>query len=70
MIKDILKNSEVYDKKFELKNINYEDLLDKVVGQALLIEDLESSYVEHIKEIEELKDKNKNLETSLLILNK
>ena len=38
-LKNTLKNSNVYDTKFEFRNLDYEELLDKAVGQHLLILD-------------------------------
>lgn len=80
--KNTIENSETYDTKLKFKNLNYDELLDKATGQHLLIKDLEKAHIEHIDEIIELRinlddmtsnyylqrDKNKNLETSLLTL--
>ncbi len=56
-----MKYAQGFDKKFELRNKNYEELLDLCVCHYFEKENL-------LKEIEQLKQYKKNLEISLLIL--
>ena len=65
--KNTIKNSEVYDTKIQFRNLNYEELLDKAVGQHLLILDYEENITDKICEISELEKKIENLEQSIMI---
>lgn len=58
---EAMKYNEAYTKKFELRNKNYEELLDLCVCHYFEKENL-------LKEIEQLKQDKKNLEISLLVL--
>jgi len=80
--RNMIENSNVYNIKLKLGELNYEDLLNKSAGQQLLIEDLENAHIEHIDKIVELemklddmtskyyleREKNKKLEASMLAL--
>ena len=69
-----INNSEVNDKKFEFRNFNYEELLDKSVGQALLIKDYEDSLEQRIEDIinlqEKIEETNKKYYMALLRIDK
>lgn len=66
-LKNTLKNSNVYDTKFEFRNLDYEELLDKAVGQHLLILDYEKGILDKICQISELEKKIENLEQSIMV---
>lgn len=66
-LKNTIKNSNIYDTKFEFRNLNYEELLNKAVGQHLLILDYEKSIHDKICQISELEKKIENLEQSIMI---
>lgn len=65
--KNTIKNSEVYDTKLEFRNLNYEELLDKAVGQHLLIRDYEENILEKICDISKLEKKIEKLEQSIML---
>lgn len=65
--RNTIKNSEVYDTKIQFRNLNYEELLHKAVGQHLLILDYEENITDKICEISELEKKIENLEQSIMI---
>lgn len=69
-LRESLEKSHFYDLRFEFSNLDKEELLNKVASQVLYIEKLEKAHIEHITEIEELKEKNLNLEYSLFALNR
>ena len=66
-LKNTLKNSNVYDTKFEFRNLDYEELLNKAAGQHLLILDYEKSILDKICQISELEKKIENLEQSIMV---
>lgn len=68
-LKNTIKNSNVYDTKLEFRNLDYEKLLDKAVGQHLLILDYEKNIQDKICEISELEEKIKRLELSIIVHN-
>jgi heterodisulfide reductase subunit A-like polyferredoxin len=63
-----IEESSFYDAMFELRNLKHEELLKKAAGQQLLIKQLEKAHIEHLREIDTLKEQNKKLGDSLLIL--
>lgn len=65
--KNTIKNSEVYDTKLEFRNLNYEELLNKAVGQHLLILDYEKNILENICDISNLEKKIEKLEQSIML---
>ena len=69
-LKSTIENSDFYDSKFELKNLDYEDLLNKAVGQTIHIKKLEKAHIEYILEIDNLKEQNERMQESLLSLNR
>jgi hypothetical protein len=66
-LKNTIKNSNIYDTKFEFRNLDYEELLDKAVGQHLLILDYEKGILDKICQISELEKKIENLEQSIMV---
>lgn len=66
-LQNTLKDSSVYDTKLEFRNLDYEKLLDKAVGQHLLILDYEKNIIDKIWEIDELEKKVIKLEQSIMI---
>ena len=68
-LKKTIENSEVYETKLKFRNLNYEELLNKAVGQHLLILDYEKNITDKIIEINKLEKKINNLEHSIMINN-
>ena len=60
--KQMIENSEVTDLKMQLRNLNYEQLLDLAVGQKLLIKDYEQDRENTLIDIGTQKEIAKSLE--------
>lgn len=55
VFQNMLVNAEATDEKHQLRNLNYENLLDLAVGQRLLISELEQGHLLNIEDIEHLR---------------